>query len=169
MTSNDDVMLKANPGNAEDVRYGAIFYRSEKENLAFVANLVVLGTEVQPSEYKVQTETGTFADERTLFLNTGKECALGLDPEKWVVEIGAQSKKGLLAGASRSHFENYLTRLKEINELTATMAELQGTLAPKITAVASRSPVFMGGINVENDFDKYLESEKKALESKQER
>jgi hypothetical protein len=169
-TNNDKEMLTGSKEAFEKLittNYGAVFSRDQAQNDKFISNVVVLGT-VSNREgktfVKVQSATGTFGIEREL-LNPAQGDSpaengtnLFAEPDKYVVEVGAQSKAGLLKNATVSHFEEYAIRLKEISDLMKGMSEEKQNLLNKLSAIASQEPVgfLAGGIDVEEEVDEYI-------------
>ncbi len=171
-TKYDEKMLKA--AGDEFIKllqtnYGVVFARDSKQGNKFVGNVVVLGAVEEDGEkvmVKVQVDTGTFGDDRQLFNPAPdwkpekEEDSLIVTPDKYVIELGPQSKAGLLKNATQSHFEKYAKRVKEIADLMTGMGEGQQNLLNKLSEICSQEPVgFMnGGIDVEEQFDEYVAS-----------
>jgi hypothetical protein len=169
-TNNDKEMLTASKEAFETLittNYGAVFSRDQAQNDKFVSNVVVLGN-VSNKEgktfVKVQSNTGTFGVELEL-LNPAKDDSptkngtnLFASPDKYVVEIAAQSKAGLLKSATVSHFEGYAMRLKEISDLMKGMSDEKQNLLNKLSSIASQEPVgfLAGGIDVEDEVEQYI-------------
>ncbi len=169
-TINDEEMLTASKEAFEKLittNYGAIFGRDQGQNNKFVSNVVVLGTVSNrggKTFVKVQSNTGTFGIERELLNPSPDDSSskngpnLLAEPDKYVVEIGAQSKAGLLKSAEVSHFESYAMRLKEISDLMKGMSEEKQNLLNKLSSIASQEPVgfLAGGIDVEDEVEEYI-------------
>ncbi len=169
-TNNDKEILSASKEAFEKLlttNYGVVFNRDKAQN-KFLSNIVVLGN-VSNREgktfVKVQGATGTLGDDREL-LNPSEDASpttsgsdLFAQPDKYVVEISAQSKGGLLKGATVSHFESYAMRLKEISDLMKGMSEEKQNLLNKLAAIASQEPVgfLAGGIDVEDEVEEYID------------
>jgi hypothetical protein len=134
--------------------YGVVFTRDDKQGGKLLANVVLMGAP-EGDKIKVQTDSGTFGDERTLYSPEGEDSSLTKDPDKYVMELGSQSKTGLLSKATQSHFEAYARRLREISDTMKVMEETKNTLRDKLTAMISQEPVFFSACDALGDFEEY--------------
>lgn len=156
-TDNDTTELTAAGPEFEKLlgtNYGAVFTRDDKQGGKLIANIVLLGA-VNGDKVKVQTDSGTFGDERTIYSPEGEDASLTKDPDKYVVEIGMQSKGGLLSRATQSHFDSYTRRLREIADTLKAMEETKNTLRDKLSAMSSQEPVAFSSCDALGDFEKY--------------
>ena len=133
--------------------YGAVFKRSKEGK--FYGNVVVMGA-VDGEKVRVQTDTGTYADERTLYTPEGEDSALTKEPDSYVVPLGDESKAGLLGNATQSHFKKYSMRLKEISDLMKTMGEIQQNLLTKIAGICSQEPAAFVSPDPEEGLQEYI-------------
>jgi hypothetical protein len=169
-TSNDEKALKATGAEFKkllETNYAAVFTRDTKANNKLLANVVVIGAGEENKdgvmEYDVQIDTGTFGDKRQLYSPPGEDAELTKEPDKYMIEVGPQSKAGLLGNATQSHFTKYVARLRDMVDLMKGMAETQMNLRNKISEICSQEPVsFLGGIDVEEEVAEYIERDKKA-------
>jgi hypothetical protein len=158
-TEYDMKALKASGAAAQklmETSYGVVFKRDKKLNGAFVANLVVIGAG-DGTKFQVQVDTSTFADERTLYNPEGEDSELTKDPEKYLVQLGPESKGGLLANATQSHFKKYAHRLKEISDLMSGMQQNQQDLLDKISAICSQDPANFVDPDPEQSLQDYIQ------------
>jgi hypothetical protein len=156
-TQADEAAIKDAEKNAAKLmqtNFGIVFMRDEQQNKKLVGNVVVLGA-VDGSTVQVQQDTGTYASERTLYNPEGEDCELSKEPDKYVVEVGMQSKGGLLGNATQSHFVAYSMRLKDINDLMKGMTELQQNLLDKISRISSQDPAPFADPDPEEAFEDY--------------
>lgn len=154
-TQNDMDALTASKSDFEKLlttNYGVVFGR-DKSN--FVADLVVIGSGSKGGKVRVQADTGTYADDRVLYNPEPGDADLTNSPDKYVVPLGPNSKRGLLQKATQSHFMDYQNRLKEIAGTMAAAADVQTNLLQKLTEIGSQDPVWGGGIDVEEDVEEY--------------
>ena len=142
--------------------YGVVFKRSKEGK--FFANVVVLGA-TEGSTVQVQTDSGTYAFERTIYSPEGEDSALTKEPEKYAVLLGDESKAGLLSNATQAHFTKYGKRLKEISDLMKTMSEIQQNLLNKISGICSQDPAALVDPNPEDGLQEYIEHAKSAAAS----
>ena len=163
-TRNDEKVLTAAREEFEKLlktNYGVVFARDEEKGGQFVANLVVLGaSEEDDGEtlVQVQQDTGTYGDERKLYNPEPGDKKLTEEPEEYVVLVGDNSKAGVLKNATQSHFDEYSKRLREMSDLMKGMRDTQQNLLNKLAEIASQAPVsLLGGIDVEEEFDEYVE------------
>jgi hypothetical protein len=166
-TEADIDAIKSAGANAQkllETNYGIVFMRDEQQSKKFVGNVVVLGA-INGNTVQVQQDTGTFGAERTLYNPDGEDSSLSREPEKYVVEVGAQSKGGLLGKATQSHFVAYQMRLKDISDLMKTMSELQQNILDKISRIASQDPASFADPDPEAEFQAYVERDKNAAAS----
>ena len=142
--------------------YGVVFKRSKEGK--FYANVVVLGA-TEGSTVQVQTDTGTYAFDRTLYNPEGEDSSLTKEPEKYAVVLGDESKAGLLSNATQSHFAKYGKRLKEISDLMKTMSEVQQNLLNKLSGICSQDPAAFVDPDPEEGLTEYIEHGKSAAAS----
>ncbi|MCP4600550.1 MAG: hypothetical protein GY847_08465 [Proteobacteria bacterium] len=160
-TKYDEAALKAAKDEFQKLlvaSYGVVFSRNAKAGNQFMANVVVLGAGTEEGMVKVQVDTGTFADERAIYNPEPEteDAELTKEPEKYVVPLGDESKRGLMQNATQSHFLKYSTRLKEITDLMKGMNELQNNLLSKLSEICSQDPVsLLGGIDPIEEFEEY--------------
>ncbi len=136
-----------------ETTYGVVFKRDKEGK--FFGNVVVLG-EVSGDTVRVQTDSGTYAFERTMYNPEGEDSALTKDPEKYVIMLGQESKAGLLGNATQSHFTKYSKRIKEISDLMKTMGEIQQNLLNKISSICSQDPAAFVDPNPEEGLQEYI-------------
>jgi hypothetical protein len=168
-TKNDEKALGAAGAEFKKLlvtNYGAVFTRDTKQNNKLLANLVVIGPGEENDDgemmYQVQVDTGTYGDARQIYNPPGEDAELTKEPDKYLVEIGPQSKAGLLSNATQSHFREYVVRLRAMSDLMKGMAETQMNLRNKISEICSQEPVaFLGGIDVEEEYAEYVERSKR--------
>lgn len=156
-TENDMTELAAAREEFEKLlsaNYGVVFSRDNSQEGKLVANVVLLGT-LNGNKIKVQTNVGTFGDERMLYNPEGEDSSLTTEPDKYVVEVGAQSKGGLLGNATQSHFEAYARRLRELADTLKAMEAMKNQLRDKLSRLTSQEPVFFSGCDALGDFEEY--------------
>jgi len=161
-TKNDMAALTSSKTDFQKLlttNYGVVFGR-EKNN--FTANLVVIGSGAKGGKVRVQADSGTFADERTLYNPEPGDADLTSSPDKYVVPLGPNSKRGLLQSATQSHFIKYHNRLKEMAATMTKTTEVQTNLLQKLSEIGSQDPVWGGGIDVEDDVEEYIQNSAKA-------
>jgi len=142
-----------------DTNYGVVFKRDKEGK--FFGNVVVLGA-IEGDTVQVQTDSGTFAFERTLYNPQGEDSALTKEPEKYAVTLGPESKAGLLGNATQSHFMKYAKRLKEISDLMKAMGEIQQNLLTKIEGICSQDPAALVDPDPEEGLQEYIAHAKNA-------
>jgi hypothetical protein len=154
-TGNDMTELTAARPEFEkllNANYGVVFTRDNKQENKLIANVVLMGA-ANGEKVKVQTDSGTFGDERILYSPAGEDAGLTKEPDKYVVEVGQQSKDGLLGNATQSHFDAYARRLREIGDTLKAMEEMKNSLRDKLLAMTSQEPVFFSGCDALGDFE----------------
>lgn len=167
-TQADEKSIKAAQKHAQKLMqttYGVVFMRDEQQNKKLVGNVVVLGAG-EDGKVTVQQDTGAASVELSVYNPQSEEdVSLCKEPDKYVVEVGPQSKGGLLANATQSHFVAYQMRLKDISELMTSMTELQQNLLDKISRIASQDPA--GGVDPdpEEAYQEYVANAKRAAAS----
>jgi hypothetical protein len=170
MTKNDEKVLGAAGAEFKkllETNYGAVFTRDTKQNNKLLANVVVIGPGEENDdgimEFQVQVDTGTYGDARQIYNPQGEDAELTKEPDKYLVEIGPQSKAGLLSNATQSHFREYVVRLRAMVDLMKGMAETQMNLRNKISEICSQEPVafFAGGVDPEEEYSEYVDRDKK--------
>lgn len=142
-----------------ETNYGVVFKRDKEGK--FFGNVVVLGA-TEGDKVQVQTDTGTYAFDRTLYSPEGEDTALTKEPENYVVALGPESKAGLLGNATQSHFMKYAKRLKEISDLMKVMGEIQQNLLNKIDGICSQDPAAFVDPNPEEGLKEYIAQAKNA-------
>jgi hypothetical protein len=170
-TQNDEKALKAAGEEFKkllETNYGVVFTRDTKQGNKLVANLVIMGTAEEDDDgnlmVQVQVDTGTYGDARQFYNPEGEDAELTKEPDKYVMEVGQESKAGLLQNATQSHFIAYVARLRDMVDLMKGMAETQVNLRNKISEICSQEPVgiFAGGVDPEAEVSEYIERDKKA-------
>lgn len=163
-TEYDIKALKASRAQFQKLlqtNYGVVFKR-DKQSKKFVGNVVLLGAGGKGNKIQVQVDSSTFASERELYNPEGEDSSLTKEPDKYVVELGAESKAGLLSNATQSHFKKYSRRLKEISDLMKGMAEIQQNLLNKISEICSQDPAALVDPDPEEELAQYIENAKSA-------
>jgi hypothetical protein len=163
-TENDLTELAAAREEFEKLlsaNYGVVFSRDNSQEGKLVANVVLLGA-LNGNKIKVQTNSGTFGDERILYNPEGGDSSLTTEPDKYVVEVGAQSKSGLLGNATQSHFDAYVRRLRELAETLKAMENMKNQLRDKLSRLTSQEPVFFSGCDALGDFEEYKNKSRSA-------
>lgn len=79
-----------------------------------------------------------------------------------MVQLGPDSKRGLLQNATQSQFMKYHNRLKEMASLMNKSTDLQTNLMQKLSEIGSQDPVSLGGIDVEDDVEEYIKNSGKS-------
>ncbi|MCP4674982.1 MAG: hypothetical protein GY854_05655 [Deltaproteobacteria bacterium] len=166
-TKYDEAALKAAKEQFQKLlqtQYGVVFARNKQSGGQLSANLIVMGPGTEEGMFKVQADTGTFADERAIYNPAPdvEENLLSKEPEKYVIPVGEQSKGGLLQNATQSHFKKYGGRLKEITDLMKGMVELQKNLLGKLSEICSQDPVIGGGFDPIEAFEEYKQNDQAA-------
>jgi hypothetical protein len=145
-------------------QYGVVFKRNKKAGGRLEANLVVLGGTSQKGGdtiVQVQTEPGSFGDDRVLYNPQGEDSKLSEHPDNYVIPVGEHSKATLLKNVTQSQFDQYAKRLKAMSDLLKTMREDQENMFSQLDKICSQEPVsFLGGINVEEDVEEYIAKDK---------
>ncbi len=141
-TEYDEKSLLASRANAvklAEAQYGVVF--AKDKNLGFIGNVVLLGAG-DGTKFQVQADAGSPAIEKILYNPEGEDSELSKEPEKFFVQLGQESKNGLLANATQSQFKKYVHRLKEISDLMKGMSEIQQNILDKISAIGSQAPAW---------------------------
>jgi len=173
-TQNDEKELMAAGEEFKkllETNYGVVFTRDTKQNNKLIGNVVVLGKAEEDKDgnmmVNVQVDTGTYADARQLYNPEGADAELTKEPDKYVMELGVESKLGLLSNATQSHFMEYVERLRDMVDLMKSMGEVQMNLRNKISEICSQEPVtlFAGGVDPDEEVAEYIARDKSAPEA----
>jgi hypothetical protein len=154
-TQNDESALTASAdafAKLIETQYGVVFTRAGSN---FMGNLVMLASGEKEGTVKVQAAAGTYGDDRTVYNPEPGDSDLTKEPDKYVVVLGDESKRGLLQNASQSQFKEYAMRLNEMSDLMKTMGELQANLKQKLSGICSQDPVPLGGIDAVEEAEEY--------------
>ncbi|MDD5307591.1 MAG: hypothetical protein PHU25_09765 [Deltaproteobacteria bacterium] len=167
-TENDALSL-ADKALRDKARYGAIFGRNEADNNKLVAKIMLVGGMKSGKDgmsYTMQSGAGMYGDSYKLFNPPeGKaDPEFSKAPGDYVIELGADDSKGILASASRTQFQEYEARLVAMNDLVKEMTDLQNGVIGKLDAIASRggAAFLAGGIRVDREFEDYVAMDKAA-------